>query len=280
MSETVEGHYEREGIAKKLSAALDKAGLDNRTLSLTDLAPLDQFHSRGLAGTIELARLIAPTASEKVLDVGSGLGGPSRYLAATFGCDTVGVDLSPSFVEAARVLSQRTQLEGKTAYQCANALSLPFPNGSFNILWTQHVAMNIADRAQLYGEMYRVLRSGGRLAIYDVIAGSGDVYYPVPWARSSENSFLLSEAETRNVLEQSHFRIVTWQDKTQEVITWSDQRKADQTIKVSPIDLSVVMGPDFPVMAANLAKNFREGRARLLQATLEKPLMGGEVLAR
>ncbi len=94
-------HYEQASLVERLQLALPAAGLGEERLSPDDLAPLDQFHSRGLAATVELARELDIGSAMRVLDIGSGLGGPSRYLAATYGCRVDGIDLSQSFVDAA-----------------------------------------------------------------------------------------------------------------------------------------------------------------------------------
>ena len=74
----------------------------------------------GLA-TAELAKLAGITADMSVLDVGSGVGGPARFLAATYGCRVTGVDLSEPFVDAARYLTERTGLSGEVSFQTASA---------------------------------------------------------------------------------------------------------------------------------------------------------------
>src|SRR5260370_21464337 len=95
-------HYGQQDLKEGLKAALGAAGLAEGRLSPSDLAPLDQFHTRGLAATVELAQAAGIKRGTTVLDIGSGLGGPSRYLAATFGCRAHGVGLTPSFADAAR----------------------------------------------------------------------------------------------------------------------------------------------------------------------------------
>src|SRR5215470_14151981 len=153
-------HYERASLVEHLRKALAASGLGERQLRSKDLAALDQFHSRGLAATIELAQALPLEETTRVIDIGSGLGGPSRYLAQTYGCTVQGIDLSQSFIDAANYLAERSGLAGKVSYQRADALALPFTSGTFDVAWTQHVAMNIADRAALYRETFRVLSPG------------------------------------------------------------------------------------------------------------------------
>lgn len=273
-AEAIDQHYGRESLVERLKAALAAAGFDAKRPRPEDLEPLDQFHSRGLDATVELAQALQLDASTRVLDIGSGLGGPSRYLAATYGCTVQGIDLSPSFVDAANFLAQETGLTERVTYQCADALALPFGADAFDVAWTQHVAMNIADRAALYREAFRVLRAGGRFAIFDVVAASdAPLHYPVPWARGPDTSFLVTAERMRTLLIEQGFRVAAWTDSTAAGIAWFAQRQRErpQTAPAPALGLDVVMGPGFREMAANLARNLREGRAALIQAIVEKP---------
>src|SRR6201991_4974752 len=145
-------HYERSSLVELLRNALAASDSGEQRLSAKDLAPLDQFHSRGLLATVELAQALPLDETTRVVDIGSGLGGPSRYLAATYGCTVQGIDLSESFVDAANFLAQRSGIGGKVTYPHGNALALPFSSDTFDIAWTQHVAMTPADRASLHCE--------------------------------------------------------------------------------------------------------------------------------
>lgn len=263
----VRDHYRAIDLVERLKAVLAIFGPENQRLTPRQLAALDQFHSRGLAATAELANLAGITADMLVLDVGSGVGGPARFLAATYGCRVTGVDLSQPFVDAARYLTERTGQSGQVSFQTASALELPFDAGGFNVVLLQHVAMNVSDRARLYREIRRVLKSGGRFATFDVVLNSGEPHYPVPWARTSATSFLLTASATRETIEPAGFRTLVWQDDTEAAKAWIAGLRTSGP-PPSP-NLGVVMGPDFAQFSANLGRNLMEGRLGILTAVFE-----------
>jgi len=238
-------------------------------VSPPELAPIDQFHVRGLVATAELAAAAGIGGGDVVLDIGSGLGGASRYLAAECGARVFGIDLSPHFVAAAGFLAARTGLSGLVDYRCGNALALPFEAGRFDVVWTQHVAMNIANRDGLCAEAFRVLRPGGRFAIYDVVAEAGrEVMFPVPWARTAEASFLLTAGEMRAALERQGFQVVSWVDQREAALAWFDAQDLTTANAPTGMNLRTVMGPEFPVMARNIEVNLREGRVGVVQVVM------------
>jgi SAM-dependent methyltransferase len=262
----VRDHYRASGLVERLKTALTAFGPDEQRLAPQQLAALDQFHTRGLAATAELAKLAGIATDMSVLDVGSGVGGPARFLAATYGCQVTGVDLSEAFVDAARYLTQRTGQSERVSFETASALALPFGDGHFDVVLLQHVAMNISDRARLYREIRRVLKLSGKFALYDVVLKDGDPHYPVPWARTPATSFLLTAAATGEEVEAAGFRRQVWQDDTEAAKAWITRLRAGPP--PSP-NLGVVMGPDFAQLAANLGRNLMEDRLGILAAVFE-----------
>jgi SAM-dependent methyltransferase len=270
MSDTLDhirDHYDAIGLKGRLEAALRTFGPEDQPLKVADLAGVDQFHTRGLAATADLAALAGVGPNDVVLDVGCGLGGPARFLAETYGCHVTGIDLSAPFVEAAEYLSARTGQGRMTDFRVANALEAPFDGAAFDLALLQHVAMNIADRPRLYREMRRVLRPSGRLAIFDVVAREGQPDYPTPWARTSAESFLLTASDTRQTVERAGFRTLVARDDTDLARTWVG--RLWEAGPPPPPNLGLVMGPDFPQLAANLGRALLDGRVGVLTAVFE-----------
>lgn len=268
MSDTHDGvreHYEvaitdPDGLLATLTDFVD--GIAG-PVTATTLADLDQFHFGGLAATAALAQRVVPSPEMQVLDAGSGLGGPSRYLAETFGCRVTGVDLTPAYVAIASLLSRRAGFDALTNYRVGNLTALPFADAGFDLVWSQHVVMNIRDHHRLYGEVRRVLRPGGRFAFYDPIAADAapGPHFPLPWADTPAASTLLIEDETVAALLRAGLQVTRWDDVGQEALGWMGQRPPSTT--AGTFDVATVVGGRMSGMAANFARNLREGRLRL-----------------
>lgn len=273
INDAIQSHYNSSSdLGCAILAALQQAGKDLDHLTLEDLAPVDEFHIRGRAATLELAQAAGLDASQHVLDVGSGIGGTSRCLAQEFGCRVTGIDLTEEYCRTAAMLSEKVGLSPLIDYRQGDATSLPFADGQFDVVWTEHVAMNIPDKAQLYREMFRVLKPGGTLAIYDILAGpSGPVLFPVPWARTADTSFLVSPETLRALLEQAGFSIAQWVDSTEQARSWFVAVAARIREKgLPPLSFHVLLGEDFAAMAQNQGRNLQEGRIALGQIIARK----------
>jgi MPBQ/MSBQ methyltransferase len=269
----IEVHYTHRDLAAAIFEALAAAGKDVDNLTLQDLAPVDEFHVRGQEATAELAGAARLDATMHVVDVGSGVGGPSRYLAAEFGCRVTGLDLTEEYCRAAQVLADRLGLGDRILYRQGNALNMPFDDDSFDVAWTQHTAMNIEDKSRLYSEMWRVVKQGGLISIYDILAGDGGpVHFPVPWAREPSISFLATPGELRVLLEQAGFEILSWRDTTDLGREWfRTMRRRIQEEGASPLGFHVLLGPDFHTMTQNMVRNLEENRIGLIEVLARKP---------
>ena len=269
----IKAHYTRGGLAETLLNALAAAGKDTQKLSLEDLAPIDEFHSRGREATQELAGLARLMPETRVLDLGCGLGGPARRLAKVFACRVTGLDLTPEYVEVANLLAERTGLQGRIAFVQGDACDLPFENARFDVVWSQHAAMNIPDKAALYGEAARVLKPGGRLALYDILAGEGGMpHFPVPWARDPAHSHLVSPEDLKALLDGAGFEVQHCRERSEEGHAWftaASERFAEKGLPA--LGLHLLLGEElFLEMLDNIRRNFAESRIRLFEVLAAK----------
>jgi len=266
-------HYARDDLAASILGALAAAGRDMDRLTVEDLAPVDEFHVRGRPATAELAGGLGLAPGMRVLDVGCGIGGPSRYMAATCGCHVVGIDLTEEFCRVAAMLADRVGLGDRVEYRQGDALAMPFADASFDAAYTQHVAMNIENKAALYAEVARILKPGAPFGIYDLLQGEGgDVLFPVPWARDASISFLVRPEELRSLLESAGFEISSWRDTADEARLWVDQVKARMAEPVPPpTALRLQFGADAKPMAQNIFRNLLEGRVVPTEVICRKP---------
>lgn len=257
------------GLYDRVKAVLEQALPGDASLDAATLAGLDQFHVGGLQATLALAERLAPGPRDRVLDVGAGLGGPARLLVQQFGCRVVGVDLTRDYLRLAAWLTQRRGLaEAPLTWIQANACALPFAPGSFDCVWTQHLAMAIADRTAYYLELSRVLRPGGRLALHDIVSvDGGQPDFPVPWAGTAAASFLESTGQTRQGLAAAGFTLTDWHDRTAQALAWYAQQRANRDQQV---DLRLIFGSDLAIMAGNLRRALQEGRVSVVEAILQK----------
>jgi SAM-dependent methyltransferase len=256
-------------LVAAIGAALDAAGIDRASLRTTDLAPVDEFHIRGRAASLEIVEGLAITADSHVVDLGSGLGGTARTVAEVSGATVTGIDLTAEFCDVATALSQWTGLADRTSFRTGDATATELPDAAAYAAMTVHVAMNIADKAALYAEAHRLLRPGGRFVVYDVVQGEGgEVRYPVPWANDATTSFLVTPDELRSLLTAAGFDIVTDVDSSDESLAWFQQVRARiERDGPPPVTFAAFLGDAFGQMAANQVTNLAERRIRTVMVT-------------
>jgi SAM-dependent methyltransferase len=164
------------------------------------------------------------------------------------------------------MLTTRMGLDHRVSHHVGNALALPFPDGAFDLVWTQNSGMNIADKERLYRGFHRVLRPRGRLALQEPMAGPvTPIVYPVMWAREASTSFLRPPAEMRAVIEAAGFRVQVWDDVTAE--TAGPATAGD--IPAHSIQ-RLVMGDGLDEIIRAGHRNREEGRLVSIQAVLDR----------
>src|SRR5579884_722158 len=271
--EWVARHYGDAGIAERILAALRSAHGAAAAITVDALAPLDHFHGRGQVATQELAALLAPQPGERVLDIGSGIGGPARWMAAKCGCRVTGVDLTPEFCAAAVALNDAAGLADRVEILNGSALDLPVPDSAFDRAYSQNVIMNIADKPRFYREAFRALRPGGLLALSNLCTtGKGELHYPVPWAETPATSFLATVEEMRADLLAAGFEIVSFEDTTAQTLPATVRnRERVERDGLPALGTHLIMGERLREMQINSARNVEEGLVATVEALVRKP---------
>ena len=265
---SLQKHYSAHDIEARILAALRAAGLDpEQRLSPEELGALDHFHTGGLRASRELMELAQICAEDRVLDIGAGLAGSARLLASATGCHVDCIELSSDYCAGAVLLNRLTGLDERIEVHKGSALDLPFPDDSFDVAWMQNVGMNIADKRRLYAEVHRVLRSGGRFAFQELVAGKvAPSYFPLPWATDPADSFLVSVEDMRSVLHESGFITALLDDTSDAHLS----RTTANATPATPGQLSLaVFVDDLEVKAGNARRSLEEGQVRLVRGVFQ-----------
>src|SRR3984893_880438 len=257
----VAGHYGRGRLEEMILAAVAHEGKDPEKLTAGDLAAVDEFHVGGLQAPQESPKHMELRARLRLLDVGSGLGGPARYFAAEHGCAVTGIDLTEEFVRVATSLTKRTKLDGLVEFRQGSALQVPFAADTFDRAYMIHVGMNIADKPGIFREVRRVLKPTGLFTIFDIMrTANGPIRYPVPWALSEETSFVATAKDYRDALQNAGFRIAQERGRGAFSIEFTERMLARLAQGGPPaLGLHLLMGEETPIMVRNILAMMKEG---------------------
>lgn len=274
-TDAIAAHYERDNLADAIVAALEADGKDLSALSIDDLQMVDEVHSRGRETTLQVVALTDFSPEHNVVDLGSGLGGPARYIAKTFGCQVTGIDLTGSFVDAANRLSELLGMTDSTDFQSGSALETPFDDNCFDRAVTIQMQMGIADKERFYQEVFRILKPGGIFIFQDIVAGptEGPIHTPTPWASVPEQSFLYAPETLHKAIEGAGFETEIWRDSTPEMKAWQAQQNTAPRPEGPRLNVGIhlVFGSTAGEKRKNSQRNQNEDRIGYIQAAFRKP---------
>lgn len=272
-AKAIADHWDRGDIYARIISALQQMSKPLDRLTIEDLAPVDHFHARGFPATVELADQLPVQAGQRVVDIGCGLGGPARYIARRFGCTVSGLDITPSFVEAANRITALLRMEGQVRIELGDGQRLPYADAVFDCGYSQHVTMNVSDRARFFGEAFRVLKPGACFALTEHALGpTGAPHHPVPWSVDGSGSWLVTADETEAYLRAAGFEAIAIEHTGSKYAAGYKAaiEKAEQGA-LPPLGLHLLLGDTALAKTRNAARNILEGRTDPIQVVCRKP---------
>ncbi len=269
----ISGFWAKGDTSGRIFHALNEAGLSRDNLTISDLAPVDHLHARGLPATVDLADRLPIERGQHILDIGCAVGGPARYMAERFGCRVSGIDITPGFIEAGAELNRLTGMADQVELRVGDGASLPYADSIFDGAYAQHVTMNVADRAAFFAEAFRVIKPGGFFALSEHGLGpKGDPIYPLPWADDPETSFLVTRAQTEALLTKAGFEGIETLETGPKYVEGYRAMLAKVETEGPPIlGPHVIGGDDMPARVANATRSIEEGRTFPIEVVCTKP---------
>jgi SAM-dependent methyltransferase len=267
----INDQYGQSELGTRILSILESKGIVEKNLIQEALAPIEELHLRGRRVTLELAQEVNLNSNMDVLDIGCGIGGSTRTIVSNFGCKVTGIDLSKEFCQAAKIINERIGYLNNIEIHQGNALDMPFNDNSFDVIFIQHVLMNIENKKQLFSEIYRLLRPQGRLALNTICEGSDTpIYFPVIWANTPSISFLLSPNKLRQLVKRNGFKELLWRDDTNKVLEEIQKRRTKPpSNNPRPITLDLIVS-NTREKWKNIVRNLKEGRITVIQGVFER----------
>jgi SAM-dependent methyltransferase len=255
-------HYTHGELIAAIRAGIEALGKTTDSITLNELAPLDEFHIGGRQASQHFLDQLGLASDQHVLDVGCGLGGAARFAASHYRCRVDGIDLTPEYVETGRAICQWVGLDDRISLHQGSALSLPFAGSAFDCAYMLHVGMNIDNKVKLCSEIARVLRPGAVFGIYDVMkTGEGELTFPLPWATTAQSSAVAEPAQYRSALEASGFALTAELNRRDFALAFFDELQA-KTMAAGgppPLGLHILMGRNAADKIRNMIANISTG---------------------
>lgn len=272
---TTLAHYSMGGrLMSSILQGVEAMGLTTTSISWSQLDMVDEFHIGGRDSCKTVLESLDLKANDVVLDVGAGIGGPARVAASEFGCRVVGIDLSDEYVQAGNAISTwpGVNLADKVSLKTGNATDMQelVTDDSVDKAYLLHVGMNIHDKSRLAKELHRVVKPGGRVAIFDMMLASPkgthtNLPLPLPFATSPEECALSTADEYKKAFLDEGFTVHSVGDKgaycKDTLNRMAEGMKAYVETHGSPppLGLHLLMGTNFRDKMANVRRLFEEG---------------------
>ncbi len=268
----VQAHYTKENMADKIFSTLSESGVDINNLTREDIASYEEFHIGGREATRLLAEYASIQSEKSVLDIGCGIGGPARTLAAEFSCTVTGLDLTEEFVKTAQIISDKLSMSDEVNFLQGSGTELPFDDNSFSAVWTQHMTMNVERKDLLFSEISRVLKPNGKYVFHEVIKGDEvELLFPVLWASDRKGSHLIPDKQFCDLINSTGLTQVKIKNHTDLALLFFEQmQKSSQESSETKTSIRSFLNKDFPERAKNVYQNLKEGRIKTLMGVFEK----------
>lgn len=276
--QSINAHYNRAHLTDHIHASFRQGGKDLESLTRDDLTVFDEFHVKGRRATRELAQMADIPPGIRLLDIGCGVGGPARTLAAERGCRVTGLDIVEQYCRAASRLTAAVRLDHQISYANGDARTLPFAAGVFDRVWIQHVAVNVENKKGLFREIRRVLHPNGRLVMHEVCSGAvSPPRYPVPWASDARIDFPIPPEHLGRILNEAGFEALVWEDVSASSLAWFEKawpKAVERFVQENPVPgIHLLMGETMPQKMRNMVKNLKQDRIRIVVADLAIQMM-------
>lgn len=263
MKHSVAAHYTHGQLLDRIVSGVEAIGKTAATVTVDELAPVDEFHIGGRQASEDFISQLQLSANDHTLDVGCGIGGTSRFVASRFGCRVTGIDLTPEFVSTGQTLCDWVGLSGQVELHQGDATAMPFTDANFDAAYMLHVGMNIANKAGLFAEVYRLLKPAALFGVYDVMQTSDEpLSYPVPWSSVPGTSALATREQYIMALEQAGFKIIKIRDRREFAAEFfaETRKRMEQAGGSASLGVHIVMGESAPVKISNMVENIAAGR--------------------
>jgi SAM-dependent methyltransferase len=266
-------HWGKGDVFGRIMEAMKAASIPPESATVDQMAPVDHLHARGFAATVELADALPIREGQHIVDIGCGIGGPARYLAERFDCRVSGVDITKPFVDAANKITALLGMQARVELQLGDGNNLPYGDLAFDGGYTQHVTMNIEDRAQFFSEAYRVLKPGAFFALTEHGLGpQGNPHYPCPWSDDGSGAFLVTPEETAGILADTGFVDIDVTETGEKYLAGYNRAiELAERGELPAFGMHILLGEDGLAKTRNSARNIGEQRTRPIQVICAKP---------